>query len=163
MFPDPGDDGALGFQRANPSRPAIGEMRVEERGDGDAVLSEGYLLSGDLDRSREMALRGLSLARDRKEPGMESWVQCLLGDITYATHSDSDTAKQSYRDAMNLAQPLGLRPLVARSHLGLGKLHRRTGTPEQAQEHLTTATTMYRQMEMTYWAEKAEAEMGKPP
>ena len=38
-------------------------------------------------------------------------------------------------------------PLVHRRrencHLGLGKLYRRTGKREQAQEHLTTAATMY--------------------
>jgi len=50
-------------------------------------------------------------------------------------------------------------PLVAHCHLGLGKLYRRTGKPEQAREHLTTATTMYREMGMTYWLEKAEAEI----
>ena len=49
-------------------------------------------------------------------------------------------------------------PLVAHCHAGLGKLYRRTGQREQAQEHLTTATTMYREMGMTYWLEKAEAE-----
>jgi len=49
-----------------------------------------------------------------------------------------------------------MRPLVAHCHLGVGKLHRRTGKREQAQEHLTTATTMYREMGMTYWLEKAE-------
>ncbi len=52
-----------------------------------------------------------------------------------------------------------MRPLVAHCHLGLGKLYRRTDKREQAQEHLTTATTMYREMGMTYWLEKAEAEM----
>jgi len=51
-----------------------------------------------------------------------------------------------------------MRPLVAHCHLGLGKLYRRTGKREQAQEHLTIATTMYREMGMTYWLEKAEAE-----
>jgi hypothetical protein len=50
-----------------------------------------------------------------------------------------------------------MRPLVAHCHLGLGKLYRRTDKREQAQEHLTTATTMYREMGMTYWLEKAEA------
>jgi hypothetical protein len=44
-------------------------------------------------------------------------------------------------------------------HLGLGKLSRRTGKREEAQEHLTTATTMYREMGMTHWLEKAEAEL----
>ena len=38
-------------------------------------------------------------------------------------------------------------------------LYRRTGKREQAQEHLTTATTMYREMGMTYWLEQAEKEM----
>ena len=46
-------------------------------------------------------------------------------------------------------------------HLGLGKLYRRTDIREPAQEHFTTATTMYREMGMTYWLEKAEAEMGE--
>ena len=50
-----------------------------------------------------------------------------------------------------------MRPLVAHCHLGLGKLYRRTGKRQEAQEHLTTATTMYREMGMTYWLEKAKA------
>ena len=49
--------------------------------------------------------------------------------------------------------------MIGPCHFGLGKLYRRTGKREQAQEHLTTATTMYREMGMTYWLEKAEAEM----
>jgi hypothetical protein len=47
----------------------------------------------------------------------------------------------------------------AHCHLGLGKLYRRAGKRQEAQEHLTTATTMYREMDMTYWLEKAEAEL----
>jgi len=49
-----------------------------------------------------------------------------------------------------------MRPLVAHCHLGLGRLYRRTGKREQAQEHLTTATAMYGEMGMTYWLEKLE-------
>ncbi len=64
-----------------------------------------------------------------------------------------------------------MRPLVAHCHRGLGKLYRRTGTREQAQEHVATATTMYRDMGMTYWLEQAEVagtitprlETGAPP
>ena len=43
--------------------------------------------------------------------------------------------------------------------LGFGKLYHRTGKREQAHEHLATATTMYREMGMTYWLEQAEAEL----
>ena len=49
---------------------------------------------------------------------------------------------------------------MAHCHLGLGKLSRHTGQREQAREHMTTATTMYREMGMAYWLEQAEAEMG---
>ena len=49
-------------------------------------------------------------------------------------------------------------PLVAHCHLGLGTLFVRTGSREQAQEHLTTATTMYREMDMPFYLEQAEAE-----
>jgi hypothetical protein len=51
-----------------------------------------------------------------------------------------------------------MRPLVAHCHLGLGRLYRRTGKRDQAQEHLTTATTMYREMDMRFYLEQAEAE-----
>ena len=57
---------------------------------------------------------------------------------------------------MALAEELGMRPLVAHCHLGLGRLYRRTGKREQAQEHLTTATTMFREMDMRFWLEQAE-------
>jgi hypothetical protein len=50
-------------------------------------------------------------------------------------------------------------PLVAHCHLGLGKLYRRAGKRESAQEHLTTATTMYREMDMRFWLEQAEMQM----
>ena len=62
---------------------------------------------------------------------------------------------------MTLASELGMRPLAAHCHLGLGKLSRRTGDGVKAQEHLTTAATMYREMDMGFWLEKAEAEIGE--
>jgi hypothetical protein len=52
-----------------------------------------------------------------------------------------------------------MRPLIAHCHLGLGKLYRRTGDGVRAQEHLTTAATMYREMEMRAWPEQVEAEL----
>jgi hypothetical protein len=69
------------------------------------------------------------------------------------------SGKAHYLKALALAEPRGMRPLVAHCHLGLGKPYRRTGKREQAQEHLTTATTMYRDMDMRFWLEKAEAEL----
>ena len=59
---------------------------------------------------------------------------------------------------MALAEELGMRPLVAHCHRGLGQLSARTGKREQAREHLTTATKLYREMDMRLWLEQAAAE-----
>jgi Double zinc ribbon len=61
--------------------------------------------------------------------------------------------------AVARADELGMRPLAAHCHLGLGTLYRRLGKREPAQEHLTTAVTMCREMDMGFWLEQAKAEM----
>ena len=124
-----------------------------------AILAEGQLLAGDVNRSRDTAARVLDLARARREPGFEAWSLCLLGDIANATQADAETAERSYRSALTLAQSLRLRPLVAHCHRCLGQLYRSDSKFDQAHEHLTTATAMYRDMGMRFWLEQAEAEM----
>ena len=80
------------------------------------------------------------------------------GDSEWAVNGDySFTANAA--DCVAIAGQLGMRPLVAHCHLGLGKLYRRTGSSQQAHEHLAIATTMYREMDMKYWLEQVEAEM----
>jgi len=69
---------------------------------------------------------------------------------------DAKTAGEHYAASLALAQELGMRPLVAHCHLGLGKLHARTGQRQGAQEHLRTAAAMYREMGMRFWLERAE-------
>ncbi len=61
---------------------------------------------------------------------------------------------------MILAEELGMRPMLAHCHLGLAKLYARTGREQPAEGHLSTAATMYREMNMRFWLERAEAEMG---
>ena len=48
---------------------------------------------------------------------------------------------------------------MAHCHLGLGVLYRRAGKRQQAREHLTTAATMFGEMDMRFWLEQAEAAM----
>jgi hypothetical protein len=108
-----------------------------------------------------MAGQALDLVRGQKERGHEAWILRLHAEIASRLGVD-DSAEQRFDEAMNLAVSLGMRPLVAHCHLGLGTLYRRTDKREQAHGHLATAMTMYREMGMTYWLEKAEAEMTKP-
>ena len=83
-----------------------------------------------------------------------------MGDIaTHPDRFDAEGGEARYTQALALAEPRGMRPLVAHCRFGLGKLCRRTGEPEQARAQLTTATTMYREMDMRFWLEQTEAEM----
>jgi tetratricopeptide (TPR) repeat protein len=126
-----------------------------------AHLAEGYRLVGRIDEAGSIAERALALAREQGERGHEAWILRLLGEV--AAHRGShahEGAHALYREALGRATDLGMRPLVAHCHLGLGKLCRRTRKRQEAQEYLATATTMYREMGMTYWLDQAE--MGTP-
>jgi len=118
-----------------------------------------YLSVGRLDEAASHAREALALTRRLEARAAEAHALCLTGDI--ALPASGDDAEGSYRAALTPAQDLGMRPLVAHCHLGLGKLYRRTGEREQAQEHLTTATTMYREMNMQFWLKKSEKEPGE--
>ncbi|MBI3744213.1 MAG: tetratricopeptide repeat protein [Chloroflexi bacterium] len=122
-------------------------------------LSHACLLSGRKDKAAEHAERALELSRTRGERGGQAWAHRLLGELASEAGVEGvTTAKDSYGHAMTLATELGMRPLVAHCHLGLGTLFAKTARGDEAREHLTTATTMYREMDMRYWLEKAEAE-----
>ena len=135
-----------------------GEGIVGHRGWAYHSLGRACLLLGRLDEARRLGDRAVESSP--RQPGFAAHALHLLGDIaTHPDRFDAESGEAHYRQALALAEPRGMRPLVAHCHLGLGKLYRRTGKREQAQEHLTTATTMYREMDMRFWLEQAEAEM----
>jgi len=124
------------------------------------ALGRACLSLGRLEQARRLG--DCALASSPHHPGYSAHALHLLGDI--ATHSDkfdAQTAEIHYRNSLALAEPRGMRPIVAHCHLGLGKLYRRTGKRGQAEEHLTTATKMYGEMDMGFWLEKAEVEKGE--
>ena len=121
-------------------------------------LAEAYVLAERLDDAREFAQRALTLARERDHRGYEAWTLRVLGEVT-ARGPTPEQADDHYRTALALGEELGMRPLIAHCHLGLGRLSRVTRDREQARGHLTTATSMYREMDMRFWLEQAEAEL----
>jgi len=120
-------------------------------------LSEGYLRAKRVEDAMRLAGQALDFARDHKLRAHEAWALRTLGEI--ASHRDpphADEAEASYRQAMTIAEEIGMRPMVAHCHLGLGKLYGRVGTHQESREHLATAATMYRKMDMRFWLEQAE-------
>jgi sugar phosphate isomerase/epimerase len=99
--------------------------------------------------ARTVAHRAVDIARQHKERGHEAYTLLPLGEIAAREDSvDSGKAETYYRQAFALADALGMRPLVAHCHVGLGKLYRRIGSRQQAEEHLTMAIAMMREVEM---------------
>jgi hypothetical protein len=106
------------------------------------------------------AREALDRARRFSHRALEAQAYHLLAKI--AAREDPPnllTSENHYRQALARAEAIGLRPLLAHCHLGLGALYRRSGQPLEARNHLTTATAMYREMGMRSALEQAEAEM----
>jgi len=123
-----------------------------------ARLSESYLLASRLEDANALARRALEFSRAHKERGYEACALRLLGKI--AAHREPPEAKPAedyYRQALTLADELGMRPLVAHCHLGLGTLYLKMGQREQACAELSAAIELYRAMEMTFWLPQADA------
>jgi hypothetical protein len=120
-------------------------------------LGEGYLLGGRPRDARDTALAALEFAREHEQHGQAAWAHLLLGEIAQADFSLLADVADHYHRALALAEPREMRLVAAHCHAGLAKLYRRTSKEREVQEHLNTATTMYREMGMTYWLEKAEA------
>jgi len=120
-------------------------------------LGEAYLLANQVEHARSCADRALLLARGRGERLYEAWALRLLGEIA-SQHArlDVGTAAAHYGAALTLASELEMRPLVAHCRAGLGGLYARTGRPEQAQAHLTSAAAIYGELGMTYWSDRLE-------
>jgi class 3 adenylate cyclase/tetratricopeptide (TPR) repeat protein len=159
----------LGYAYAHSGRPGEGVRLLEDaivlaearnrvaRAEFVSLLSEAHLLAGRPRDAMATAQQGLAGTRERGERGDEARTLRALAEATARIDPpDVHAAVAYYHQALTLGDELGMRPTVAHCHAGLARLYRRMGERERADEHLTLATTMYREMGMTYWLEKLE-------
>ena len=107
-------------------------------------------------------MRGLEFCRTHAQRGEQAWALRLLGDIHAHRHPpEAELAEAAYREALALAEALGMRPLQAHCHLGLGMLYVKTGQAAQARTALATAVDLYRTMDMTFWLPKTEVALAQ--
>jgi class 3 adenylate cyclase/tetratricopeptide (TPR) repeat protein len=122
------------------------------------LASETYLLASRLEEAHTLAERTLALTRTYQERGHEAYALRLLGEIAaHGVPPQAERAETHYHQALALAEELGMRPLQAHCHRGLGTLYATTDQREQARAALSTAIEMYRAMEMTFWLPQTEA------
>ena len=161
----------LGFAYANAGRVVEGlpflEQGVEDSASAGrlaflslstAWLSEGHLFLGHLEKADILAERALKIAKQHKEHAHEAWALKLLGDVALG-HNPAKTqlAESYYRHAFAVSLELGMRPLEAHCHAGLGKVFAAVGAAEQARVEMAAAIDLYRSMEMNVWLERANA------
>jgi tetratricopeptide (TPR) repeat protein len=120
-------------------------------------LGETQMLADRMEEAHALAERALTLACEHQERGNQAYTLCLLGDIARRRNPpEFPQTETHYQQALNLAIELGMCPLQAHCHRGLGTLYRQTGQSEQARAELSKAIDMYREMEMTFWLPQAE-------
>ncbi|MEE8292439.1 MAG: tetratricopeptide repeat protein, partial [Candidatus Tectomicrobia bacterium] len=126
-------------------------------------LSQAYLLAGRPDEARAQAWRALELCQTHQERGHQAWALQLLGDI--AAHRDPpeiESAEAFYQQALSRANELGMHPLLAHCHLGLGTLYSHVeGRGEPARLELSAAIALFRSLPMPFWLPPAEAALAQ--
>lgn len=115
-----------------------------------AWLGKAHLLAGRVDDARELADAALELARRHQERGHEAWALHLLGEVAFRGDPPVvEDGEAAYRQALRLADALGMRPLVAHCHLGLGNLYRLAGRTDEAGTELKAVGEMFHALEMS--------------
>jgi tetratricopeptide (TPR) repeat protein len=136
--------------------------RQDGRSNWVANQSEAMLLAGRPEEALPLAQQALELARTHQERGQEAQILRLLGDIAARRKPlEVEQAATHYRQALALAEELGMRPLQAHCHHGLGTLYAKTGQRQQAHAELSTAIDFYRALDMTFWLPQAEAALAR--
>jgi tetratricopeptide (TPR) repeat protein len=146
--------------------PAMEQIAAIERVEGQVqchlALGEAQALAGRLEEAHALAERAMAIAGAHLERGRQAYALRLLGEI--AAHRDPPEharAEVHYQQALALANELGMRPLQAHCHRGLGTLYAMTGQQERARAECSIAIELYRSMEMTFWLPQAEAALAQ--
>ena len=120
-----------------------------------ALLGEACLFADRVDEASTTAQRALTLARERGQRGDAAAALHVLGKAAARASLDIDKAEHHYLAAIALAEELEMRPLLARCHLGLGRLSLCAGDRDRAEDHLLTATRLFSAMDMPLWLRQA--------
>ena len=140
---------------------------ISAMGLGHAVrinrLAEAYAMAGRPDEALDRAHHAIDLSRKHKERANEALGLRALAEImTRVELLDTKAIAEHYATSLSLAKELGMRPLVAHCHLGLGNLYSRTGRRQESRECFRIAAGMYLEMGMQFWLDRAEAGMSRP-
>jgi hypothetical protein len=116
-----------------------------------------YLLAGRHSEAESLARRVLTVFEESKHRGSQAWLKYLLGDILAGRDpSLAAQAEANYKEALILAQELGMSPLQAHCWFGLGQIHAQSKNTPIARSEIHAAAEHYRTMRMPFWLARAD-------
>jgi tetratricopeptide (TPR) repeat protein len=125
-------------------------------------LGEAYVHAGRTTDALRLGHQALEAAEAQQQHGYQAYALRLLGEsAAQHTPQQGEPAATAYQQALALSAELGMRPLQAHCHRGLGTLYAATGQAEQARTALSTAIEMYQGMDMTFWLPQTEAALAQ--
>jgi class 3 adenylate cyclase/tetratricopeptide (TPR) repeat protein len=122
------------------------------------ALSEAFRLKGQLAKAFETAEEALRIFRKTEERCFGAWTLLVMAKIQSEYGSDQiEQAKQTYCQAIELAENLKMRPLLAHCSLEFGQFYTRNGENEKARSELMKASDLFRSLGMRFWQPKVDA------
>jgi tetratricopeptide (TPR) repeat protein len=120
--------------------------------------SEAYLLTGRTNDAKMLALHVLEVLSNAKDKGSEACLLRILGEVECRQAPFKATRGLAcYNAALSLANELGMRPLQAHCHLGLGQVYARAEDLTGARSELRKALDLYQELAMDFWVPSAHA------
>jgi tetratricopeptide (TPR) repeat protein len=125
-------------------------------------LAEAYRLDGQIERAIEKAEEAVAIFGRTGERGCGAWGLYVMAKIQAGQGTGQmEQAIHSYRQAIEQATELGMRPLLAHCQLSLGQLHLGNGRIEEARAEIEAAVDLYRSMNMSFWLPQAETALSE--
>jgi tetratricopeptide (TPR) repeat protein len=115
-------------------------------------LGETLLRGGHVQRAHEQAVQAVTLAERQGERASHAYAKRLLGESARLREPpDLQAALSELRDALRLANTLGMRPLAARCQLDLAAAHQAVGASDEARAERDRAIETFRELGMLSW------------
>ena len=123
------------------------------------AAGDAYLSAGRLEDARAYADRAEALARRNSEQAHLAAALKLRGDVMAATDCNAhDAVTETYREAIALAEPRGMRPLLARIQFSLGAFLAGRGFSSEAARHIAVAAELCRELGIAFSSSPAGQE-----
>ena len=120
-------------------------------------LGEAYLRKLRAVEAERCGQRALMLSRKHGERGHEAYALRLLAELGATDPPHLIECQTRFLETLRRAEELGLRPLAAQCHLGLGKRYRWIGQQTSAEQHLNIAAALFSELGMQFSLEEHAA------